>query len=105
MLANSIWDIHYGLSFPPTNWQKQQSFRAGTLTTTTPFRALRGFLKALNFSLYVFSCLMIEQVKNEALEQSLDLESLHLALLKRSFVSNIILLAYLSFTKIIQSVL
>jgi hypothetical protein len=32
---------------------------------------MRGFLKALNFSLYAFCCLMNQQVKNEALEHSL----------------------------------
>jgi len=72
MLANSLLDCvtqagmrysYYGLSFPLTNWRRQESFKSDILITVTPLRAMRGFLMALNFSLDASSCLMIDKRK------------------------------------------
>ena len=58
---------------------KQHSFRSDTFNTSTLLRAIRRFLKALNFSLNVFGWLTILEVKNEELEQSFYLKRLHLS--------------------------
>ena len=58
MLANSMGHItkaqhsYYELA-------KQHSFRSDTFNTSTLLRAIRRFLKALNFSLNVLVALMI----------------------------------------------
>jgi hypothetical protein len=50
-----------------------------SLRFETPLRAIIRFLEALNFSLYAFSYLMLLQVKNEALGESLSSKRWHLS--------------------------
>ena len=87
MLANSMGHITKAQPFL-YELAKQHSFRSDTFNTSTLLRAIRRFLKALNFSLNVISCLMIFEVKNEALERSFRSKSWHLSLLKLLLVQH-----------------
>jgi len=100
MLANSMVYIHLGLSFLITNWRMQDSINSKALATITLLRVIRPFLEALNFALSACGCLMILEVKNEALEQSLYLKRWHSTLLKLLKSSIIMLLADQCFIKL-----
>jgi len=64
---------YLGLTFPITNWRWQDSIESNTLVKVALLRDIRRFLKALNFSLNAYSCLMTHRAKNEALDQSYKL--------------------------------
>jgi len=87
-------NISQGLSLPLTNSHLEELHLRGSLIKVTPLHAILSFLKALNFSLSDFRRLMILEVKNEALERSLNSSRLHLSVLKFSLGSHIMLLAY-----------
>ena len=63
--------------FPLTNSHLEEAFILEGFNSKTPLPAFTKHLKALNFSLNAFGCLMILQVKNEALEKSYKLSSWH----------------------------
>ena len=64
-------DSYYELAFGRVIKSKGLRWR-------TLLRVIRGYMKALNFSLSDFICLLLWQVKNEALEQSFSSSSQHL---------------------------
>jgi len=105
MLANSMVYIHLGLSFLITNWRMQDSINSKALATITLLLVIRPFLEALNFALSACGCLMILEVKNEALDLSFYSKWLHSTLLKLLKSAIILLLAQSIVPYIIQSAL
>jgi hypothetical protein len=61
-------------SFPSDESPVARVYYSKVFNSVTPLRAIIRFMEALNFSLRVFSSLVLLLVKNEALEQFLKLE-------------------------------